>query len=607
MLPSRARLSASSCFVALLLPTALAQERVATAGRVLDAGGRPVANATVHFAGSEPPLRDRLEPADAVTATTNDKGRFQVALRERAEYEGFAIAPPAADGTHACSAVLAVRPGTGFEIVLSATTRSRQLTVAGLDAWREHAALRLEMAMALAHGHAVPLEVRDGRAELPLVPPGTAWHLFVRDDAGALWWSERIDPAATPATFTMPPPRTIPVRVVDAAGAPVAGADIRAYAAQPWRAGHHALTPPPPLVEWRIVGRTDATGTAAVVVPCRDDPFADPRATAPLLLAGKPGHAGALGGWCGQRIGEDALAARSSERLVTFTLAPRAAFAGRLLGTDGKPIADRAVALSGRCSMPLPKGAVLRMPAMFTARTAADGTFAFGSLPPLEAPVLHVPSTEPKRRPPALFVPDLAQPFVLDASRLATIDLVVRGVDGEPARGADVVLLPSPIGDHELDASTWRGRLDNRGTAQLQLQPGTWSLAGADRSGFALTTVDCAGAKPLELSLAALPVLRGAIALVVDDRPEHAQLFVNGISHGSAAPPEPTATLRALGAAFNPWYAACTVVAADGSFELPFLDVPGTRYSGGIRIGQRFTELRLVETSQPKAFVLRER
>ena len=77
---------------------AAAQERLATAGRVLDPAGQPVTGAKVTFVGAVAPLWDKFEPADHIEIVTDANGRFLARLLEWGDYVAWAAGPEAADG-----------------------------------------------------------------------------------------------------------------------------------------------------------------------------------------------------------------------------------------------------------------------------------------------------------------------------------------------------------------------------------------------------------------------------------------------------------------------------------------------------------------------------
>ena len=128
----------------LVTAAAIPAQRSATGGRVLDGDGKPLADATVTFVGSEPPIGARFAPADTVEVRTDDKGRFVVRLLPRHDYSCWAAGPADANGDRLVSRVLDVRPGTGFEIHATETASPTRVVVSGIDAWPEIGPLRLK-------------------------------------------------------------------------------------------------------------------------------------------------------------------------------------------------------------------------------------------------------------------------------------------------------------------------------------------------------------------------------------------------------------------------------------------------------------------------------
>jgi hypothetical protein len=589
----------------LLFASLTGQERVATAGRVLGHGGKPLAGAIVTFVGSEPPLGDRFEPVDHVEVVTNDKGRFRVELRERFEYSCWAVGPAGPRAHRNVSEVFDVRPGSGFEMTLAHESVPLNLIVAGSDAWQDHGPLRFEVAVEAVHTHWLPVMLAEGRATLPALPSDRRWRLRVFDSAGMQQWCEVLIATTNDISFEMPPPQVIPVRVSDEQGKPVASAVIRVQTmCKLWRPNLLKLAVPQP-VDWEIRGRTATDGTARVVVACQHDPFVDPHTDAPMLIASKAGYAGSLSGWNGQLIVNGSWIQNPTVTELAFTLPPAAAFAGRLIGLDGKPRRKQLIVL--RCHSVFEMGgSVMRTPTAFYTHTAEDGTFSFASLPTIAAPVLRIASVDEATRAPILHSPALDQALELDFRQLATVELTVRNVAGEPARNADVIVMPMPVEDHLLDETTWRCRLDNHGTARLRVQPGEWSVIVSDRIGFVHRSVECRGARKLDLQLVPLAVVRGRVLINEADHVAGIRTKIAGASYTGAFGVEPSATLRAVGMRLNQWLAESTRVQDDGTFELRFLKVPDAHFSGRVTLGERYAGFRLRVHETPIDLTLRK-
>lgn len=303
-------------------------------------------------------------------------------------------------------------------------------------------------------------------------------------------------PSPTPAVERPATPADGLVEVrASAGGEPQGGAEVALYLQV---AGAPGAAP-----EWRRAGtgRTGADGVARVgawpgayLVAVR----------APGLA---PGHA------------EVVRAEGQEVTPVEVALAPGAALAGTVTGSDGRAAAARVSALPR-----LAASADLGAPAeeIASAGTAADGTFRLDGLAPgtyalrVEAPSLH-PVVLPR-----VAVPR-AGPLELRLEPLATISGEVLGADGRPAAGA-VVRAASP--DHAAEATTGAdGRftlsvpaggyhlLAARGDEAAAL-PGPTALApGGAASGLALRLAPAAALEGAVVGGDGAPVPGAAVAI----------------------------------------------------------------------------------------------
>ncbi len=72
----------------------------------------------------------------------------------------------------------------------------------------------------------------------------------------------------------------------------------------------------------------------------------------------------------------------------------------------------------------------------------------------------------------------------------------------------------------------------------------------------------------------------------------------------TAADDPATAALRAVAFRVNIWLAARTRVSPDGSFNVPFVEVPGSKFEGWVRCGDRSARLVLAGSAEPVEFDL---
>ncbi|HEX5052110.1 MAG TPA: Ig-like domain-containing protein [Planctomycetota bacterium] len=584
------RLAPTAAAGLLLLAGHLAAQRVATAGRVCDAGADPLVAATVTFVGAETPFGDRFAPADHVVTSTDEHGRFRAGLLAGHDYTAWVTSAARGNGERFVSEFVdGVRPGSGLELRAVQVRSPSRLRVSGLDAWADVGPLRGEIGVAAAHVHFEPFELGDEPAALPTLPIGAQWLLLVRDREGRLLHAARLPAQRGDFRFVMPAPRAIPVHVTDPDGMPIAGAVLRFDAAAgAWTGDPPGLQKTRPFVVWRSAGTTGADGRATVTVPSRMDPFQASR-DAPMLLASKLDHAAAWSSWAPTFV-RGAAAGGHDERVLCFTLRPRPAWRGRILEAENQPLAGARIELAatyvtGQANSP-------RRRTAFETNTAGDGTFVFDGLPAdlEQASVLIDVAAAPETagsgaarrqrlvRTPALLEPELDRPLELDLSRLPMLTIEVRDRTGGPARHADVVLLPG--GRRRLDDATHTFQLDALGAARVRVQRGAWSVFVTDGSGCAVALVEVGQAQPLPLALADLAVLKGRVRLLGEAHMDDVRFLLNSIINTTRAADPVTAALRAVGTEVNQWLLSRARVGADGAFELRLLDVPGTRYAG---------------------------
>lgn len=581
-----------------------ATERVATECRVLGPDGSPAANAVVTFVGSRPPHGDRFEASDHVEAVANEKGRVRVRLRSSHRYSCWAVGRSRDNGHRDVSEAVPIRPGSGIELTLSEERPAARLSITGMKAWSGITDLRPSIAISCDHLCRLPMTLTDGSAPLPALPKGSRWLLFFHDADGRLVHGEQVRAAGGTVTFAMPAPQRVKVRVVDAQGKPVAGAAIdHEVGSMLWRPGS-GLTGKRGLAEWRWVGRTARDGSAEVTIANRGNPLAGEGYA--MLRARKPGFQASLGGWNGQRIvdGRGAERGDAEPTELPFTLKKATNFGGSALDANGAPMRGTALELTAELKMPLVSGAVLSRTAYFRTVTADDGTYSFEGLPSgLSSPTLRIDCPHP----PALVEPDLEKPFPIHLGNTRTLAVETLDSTGNPARCADVLLVPLPIKGRDIDSALHHTQLDQRGRRSLRLQPGDWFVFVTDGKGFAHASIDGDSAPSLSLELQDFAHLRGKVLL--DDESQRPAVRFRISSTGSGPPnaAEETLVLRAIGSQLNRWLVGQTTVAADGSFDVRFLFLDMVRYGAAARAGRNRCSFRLQPSDNPIELDLRSK
>ncbi len=591
---------------------ASAQVRQPSAGRVFDRHGFPLAGAEVTFVGSAAPLGDRFGRVDHVVALTNDRGRFRVELLVGHEYDCWAASAADFEGArHVSEVVHGVRSGQGFEFTAVDRRSASRLVVGGEQRWQELGPLRYEVAVGVAHVHRVPLTFSDGVATLPVLPASTTWLVYAIDASDTLLYAAQLPAQPGQVRFSLPAPREIAVRVVDAAGAPVAGAGVWVeVGARMYRRNDGVPTAAPRLARWRRAATTAADGTATALVPLQEDPFT--RMREPLLLASAPGHIAALSGWNGQLIVDGMVHQPLPDRVLPFTLREGTPLHGTVRDRAGQPVAGADLAIAGQLLLRHGRNA-LGSPSEFRARTGADGGFVFATLPDeLQAASLlvDVPHQLATRglsvSTPALRPPARQAQLDLDLGLLPELTLDVQDLDGGPARGAEVLLLPLPWDGRQPDAQTHRFRLDATGRGRTRAQPGDWAVFVTDGLGWSLQVVDFPLDNSLRLPLQPFARLLGHVTRKAASNVSPVRFSIGVTQHEGPIPSPQVAALRAVGKWVNDRLLATTTVAADGTFTLRFLDVPGTSYKGNVSDAGGHAELLLRATDERVEFDLRQ-
>jgi len=316
-------LAVSLLAVSLLVGVAAAQDRRAHPGRVLDAGGKPVAGAEVTLLFA-PPFGAELGCSDVVRCRSDAEGRFRAELLTGAGYVAWAATEAHQSG------VVDVDPARQCELRLDSEPRLRQYRIDGLDAWADAGPFTLHVEIAGVPGLCPDLRMAAGKVELPLLPADRMDGVLLDKNGVAVWPIRGFDTGDGEA---VPPPRTIPARVVDDAGRPVAGAVLQ----QVWSTsvkdelGRFAA-------RTRLVRRavTDAEGRAQVRVACAKDPFEAGNESLDIhFLASKDGCDGSICGFFDALYldGKKADAEQQARKQFEFVLRKATPFAGRATGS----------------------------------------------------------------------------------------------------------------------------------------------------------------------------------------------------------------------------------------------------------------------------------
>ncbi|MCB9885782.1 MAG: carboxypeptidase regulatory-like domain-containing protein [Planctomycetes bacterium] len=280
----------SSISLLLLLAVPLAAQApkvVRISGRVLDAAGAPVAAAMVRCMHRGLPADLQSDDVDRRELRCDENGVFRGELLAGREYSVWASWP-----TGATTVAEAVADGGFVELRAAPGTGPAQIPLVGLPAWQELAPLSFRALVGSANLDFVDVPLRDGVLELPSLPPMEVRIVEILDRTGRLVWAIAPDDAKE---RRLPPLAEVRMAVVDAHGAPLAGAMIQRHLRNYW----YTQSATVPFAQrfrnlWPQVGVSNAAGWVQVRLPMPADGLAGL-----FALASKQGH-----GMCaGKQVG----------------------------------------------------------------------------------------------------------------------------------------------------------------------------------------------------------------------------------------------------------------------------------------------------------------
>ncbi len=585
--------------IAIVLPFAslAAQDRRPLLGTVVDGDGKPLAGATVCF-GYVPFGGEDLPPHDQGTTTTDARGRFKADVLPCASYSLWAVGPEA-DAGRATSAIVHAAAGALVELRATARRTNWRLTIEGLDAWQEAGPFTIRLFADTVLLPGAPLAVAaDGTVELPPLLPAIA-NFDLCDQAGEVLATLPV-PTKEGGKAKLLPPQTVPMRVFDNKGQPLAGATIEQHISRGWHQGSDFGPYRAGRVVRRRLGATDADGKLVVRVPSAKDPFRSSGYRQLYFLAKKPGHSASLSGFTDQLFLDGKQVADKDRTELSFHLQAALPLTARFTSAGGRGLAGQPVAVRSNFRIEeATNGGWQGQEATWLATTDADGRVTIADLPlnvgelsvVLLAPTADLGVPEPLRRsaPPLPLAPMRFssrpdQEIMVDLSSYRTVQLRCCAADKSPARGATVLVLPE-LPQIECDAWTMQATPDPAGRLSLPLPPGTWIVFMRDAENMACERLVVERDLEATLILAPMPTMRGRV-VDKDGKPlggaalDLVSMSVMGMG-ASRSPAE------AIGNHLNWRWLDAVRSDANGNFLAPFVPVPGASYEAIFRHGNR--------------------
>jgi hypothetical protein len=566
--------------------------------RAVDGQGRPLAGADVTCC-SLLPVEGWLQASDVVQAKTDVHGRAKVELQPCLEYTAFVVGAVDADDCAVSRTVDGLACGVATEIVAAGKSRPRTLEVGGLDAWGAAAPTRAQLGFSLNAVH-LPLSLVDGKVELPPLPTGTSTFLELIDGRGDVFWRRSLsfDAEQQPAAITVPAPQRVPLVVVDDKSAPLTGVSIwqrTVQAGDMWSRRDDE--------QWHLCGATAADGTLVAECLATGDPFEDSYQGELILVARKDGYGESLAGWQQSRMFQDTKPIeRGKSKELHFTLAKRPPLTGKLFD-DGVPLVGRRVLLIGMMRLPFDNTnqSWMNLRRTFRAEVAADGSYAFESLPDLQDGTSLVVAADPaaadgKERvsvPLApLFPVSRTQEIVptVDLAKTARLSLSMLDLDKAPAFAAKVTLAPVSGNNGVIDGFSTTFRLDPAGRATFRAMPGTWFLLVRDtRSCFTKLIEVGTADQQIGGQLEALATMRLTV-LDKDGKPaKGASVQIRGTSWSGGAVEPLQACLRSVSHRLNSELLRAANVGDDGSCVLHFVTPAGVKMRAAMVLAQTYS------------------
>lgn len=613
---TRVTILAAALAFAAAGPPAQEAPRRATAGRVLDADGRPLAGARVRYA-YVPLGGEHLPPADVVEAVTDARGRYRVALLPCAQYQAWAIGEADADGRRLVSAMGWTDASEVLDTPAHHEFVPQRIEVKGIDAWAADGPHRVRW---LTNGIELPMPPvavdADGMTDVPPTPAGLCTG-EVLDARGEVFATFTHSTARPRTSVRIDPPREIPMRATDEQGRPVAGAVVWQRVVSAYGHGDPLTPHPTNRYVWRRVGETDGDGRLVGRVASRVDPFETGGWHRITLLAKKPGYAACHSGFlrkpfCGGKELE-----HEGLDTLPFVMHPARPYRGRVRGATaaGHPIR---VLVESHIQYLDGKGWIHDRLG-WTVVPDAEGRFEIAEMPanakvgyflaqPHAAGLAAFPAALRRSVPPqplALHPRQLArdEDEVLDIGAARVVRVQILDERSGPTRDTRLMIVSRGGDSVHCDWRTPRVAPDRAGRVALRLEPGQWLLFARDRTAMAWAVIDPAEQQELTLRLTPMPAMRGRVVDANGNPVANAALDCHSSSHRFVREKQ---VLEPIASAMNYRWIDSVRTDADGNFHCAFIDMPHMTYTARFTFGDRKSgDFEIVASDEPETITIR--
>lgn len=622
-----------AAFVLSSLPSLIAQERPPLTstpprtglrpllGKVVDAQGNGVARASVHLAliaaGSE-----SGETSDYQVATTDGRGRFrfqaQPCSRHRIWATQTAATESAVEGTFAdgrVSDIIWASAGSLVELRLDKPAIACRLTIKNTEAWPNAGPFRVRIAPG-AISLATPPIALDASHEctLPIMPSGQA-AIDILDKHGQPLQCTTLGRIQKKQIVKLSPPRTVPMKVCDKDGKPIAGATVR----QRFQAGWSDLRGFGPRASarrrWRELGQTDAKGQLRAQIANDQDPFESSGWPQLFFVASKDGYNISHSGFTDEPFVDGIEIDRTDLEELRFTLRPAKPAKLRLMLDKDRPLARQHLAIVQSYRIQEQDG-----------NSSSHEDYTHSTTTDEHGQVLIPDLTEPVGKVRVLFG-DGPQRSELVSKKLQRmlpqggvalhrlsrkegeqeivigsfpkLQLQLLDATGGPASDAELLFVSiEHANDYECDAWTPTTTTDAAGRVVMLLQPGNWLVFARDGLGMAHAKIDIDADEQLQMRMEPMPVMRGKV-VDGDGKPvAGARLSCHSSSWTSRGRQD--AAIDAVAQTMNWSWISNTVSDAEGNFACTFLDLPNMTYKGRFKkAGKKSDSLKIQAGEDP--------